>query len=347
MKKRFLICIAALLVAVMFAVLLAACGDGEQNNDNETAQNNGNGTTTAPGSDFAADITAWDVGVSVDSGQTLASEIDRQRLLEILRSATSWVVEATIEYSHSDTEQNYHSYIAAKHIRDGDDYVRIRDDKDHVVEYDETGSEDFVSDWSGYSVELYNFGTEIAYRYLERKDKHINNGVAEIEETESFEKTMYTDGWVRDAGAIFNTQNELIYMIEELCIEEDGIIKFKDDAKQSLNHNYADDVIDLYITITGGELELGFTYVWYGDNGEAYGSQKAKYKVYGINGTKIDFAKDISEAEWVEKVYYNGFIYEKAYLNGEECYVVTGTTIDYIEGALPETTINTLPVRER
>ena len=161
MKKRFLICIAALLVAVMFAVLLAACGDGEQNNDNETAQNNGNGTTTAPGSDFAADITAWDVGVSVDSGQTLGAEIDRQRLLEILRSATSWVVEATIEYSHSDTEQNYHAYSAVKYIRDGDDYVQIRDDKDHVVEYDETGSEDFVSDWSGYSVELYNFGTEI------------------------------------------------------------------------------------------------------------------------------------------------------------------------------------------
>ena len=34
-------------------------------------------------------------------------------------------------------------------------------------------------------------------------------------------------------------------------------------------------------------------------------------------------------------------------VRGEECYVVTGTTIDYIEGALPETTINTLPVSER
>ena len=138
-----------------------------------------------------------------------------------------------------------------------------------------------------------------------------------------------------------------------------GVERFGDmpvkyaDGKISFDHESAENnAIDGYVKgsgyvrLNGSSIEIG----WEGEHSDEYGSYRysCKYSWSGVNA-KVEIPADAraleAQAEWASYVTYNGVEYKKETdADGNEYYyVVSGVG----EGAVPEKTINTLPVRER
>ena len=123
------------------------------------------------------------------------------------------------------------------------------------------------------------------------------------------------------------------------------------DGKISFDHESAENnAIDGYVKgsgyvrLDGSSIEIG----WEGEHSDEYGSYRysCKYSWSGVNA-EVEIPADAraleAQAEWASYVTYNGVEYEKETdADGKEYYRVERVE----EGAVPEKTINTLPVRE-
>ena len=102
-----------------------------------------------------------------------------------------------------------------------------------------------------------------------------------------------------------------------------------------------------YVKLNGSSIEIGWEEEYSDENYDTKGTYRFVWS--GVNATTVEIPAEVraveAEAEWSSDVNYNGVRYKKATdADGNEYYyVVSGVG----EGAVPEKTINTLPVRER
>lgn len=135
-----------------------------------------------------------------------------------------------------------------------------------------------------------------------------------------------------------------IYFISSLVTEDESgnIVVMIDDINGDIIEGTA------YVRLNGSSIEIGWEENIYDDEGRYDSRATVKYTWSGVNATTIDIPADVraaeADAEWADGVDYNGVAYiKKVDDNGNEYYYVSYAE----EGAVPEETINGLPVRER
>lgn len=275
MKRRFIICIAALLITLFCAVSLAACGEEEKAIDND--QPNESET------------------LSFDENSSL-SEIKAA-----LAAAESYKIDSSLDYYNS--EGNYFQTVSST-------YCKGISRKSVNIDY---GGGEVVT-----LAEVYTFSLNGLYY------SYIDQGAI-----------IYCE------KSTYNINYDLDNVLYSLMENNDTVL---------VDNNGTDyNIKDSYVKVAKDTIEFGYTLYETQHNENSY---TIKNKLYGLNEPTepIDISHvigDIDKAVWADKVYYNGYEYAKTSIDGEECYVISGTTKDYVEGTLPETTINTLPVRER
>ena len=129
-----------------------------------------------------------------------------------------------------------------------------------------------------------------------------------------------------------------VEMIEYMLTEKDGKVVFNEAVMKG---GYI--AGSGYVVLEGDVLRIGYK--------EQIGTraQEYEYRISGINATTVtvptEIAAEKANASWQDSVYYNGVNYEKGTdAEGKEYYYVFYKDN---ESAVPETTINTLPVKER
>ena len=121
--------------------------------------------------------------------------------------------------------------------------------------------------------------------------------------------------------------------IEYMLTEKDGKVVFNEaEAPEGYVAGSG------YVVLEGSVLRIG-----YKEESET-SAQEFEYRISGINATTVtvpaEIAAEKANASWQETVHYNGVTYEKREDANGEYYVAE-------VGAVPEETINGLPVRER
>ena len=130
-----------------------------------------------------------------------------------------------------------------------------------------------------------------------------------------------------------------------LTTDEDGNIVLSDNIVGD-NDDYYDYLEGSgYVKFAGSSIEIGWSYEDPDDLGDAI--EKHKFSISGVNTTTVEIPDEVraleAEAEWSLWVDYKGVTYRKEIdENGQEYYYVHEKDD---ESAVPETTINTLPVR--
>ena len=125
----------------------------------------------------------------------------------------------------------------------------------------------------------------------------------------------------------------LVEAIEYMLTEKDGKVVFNEaEAPEGYVAGSG------YVVLEGSVLRIG-----YKEESET-SAQEFEYRISGINATTVtvpaEIAAEKANASWQETVHYNGVTYEKREDANGEYYVAE-------VGAVPEETINGLPVRER
>ena len=149
---------------------------------------------------------------------------------------------------------------------------------------------------------------------------------------ESIEKNL-----VSNSDSVANEYDEYIITLSELLTEEDGKIVLKPEIMERAD--------DIYLRLEGDKLVIGWS-DQYSSNTGTY-RDSVEYVYSKVNATDVVIPEEVKalayEAEWADYVDYNGVGYQKAEGEYGEYYRVS-----YVEeGAVPEETINGLPVRER
>ena len=102
---------------------------------------------------------------------------------------------------------------------------------------------------------------------------------------------------------------------------------------------------DTYVRLEGDKLAFGWTYKKSDTDG--YYSCSYEFVYSKVNATDVVIPEELKElaydADWADRVYYNGVSYQKAEDGYGEYYRVYSVQ----DGAVPEETINGLPVREQ
>ena len=125
---------------------------------------------------------------------------------------------------------------------------------------------------------------------------------------------------------------DLIFYISAYLEEKDGEIVLKPEYRG----------VDPYLRLEGDKLAFGLTMV----DPNTGNSESVEWVYSKVNATAVvisDETKTLAyEADWADSVSYNGVSYQKA----EDEYGEYYSVVSVEEGAAPEETINTLPVRE-
>ena len=130
-----------------------------------------------------------------------------------------------------------------------------------------------------------------------------------------------------------------------LTTDEEGNIVLADNIVGD-NNDYGDYLEGSgYVKFAGSSIEIGWSYEDPDDLGDAI--EKQKFSISGVNTTTVEIPDEVraleAEAEWSLWVDYKGVTYRKEIdENGQEYYYVHEKDD---ESTVPETTINTLPVR--
>ena len=126
--------------------------------------------------------------------------------------------------------------------------------------------------------------------------------------------------------------DECISTLSELLTEENG--KIVPDPELTTYYT------DLYLRLEGDRLVIGFSGIY---NNER---ETIEYVYSKVNATDVVIPEEVKalayDADWADYVHYNGVSYRKAEDGYGEYYRVYSVQ----DGAVPEETINTLPVRE-
>lgn len=190
--------------------------------------------------------------------------------------------------------------------------------------------EEYISD--GIVWEDYRFSQD-GYRYEVSTKSDINGKVIEIRSDKSL--LTYGDPYKK------------IFLWGGIDIEliTDGEAGLEINEEDIASEDYQ---VTSYVRLKGSVLEYGWTAV--GKAGTSYEGETEQYdfKFYGVNATVVDTSKIQSElvnAEWADRVSYNGYSYRKAVdKDGNEYYYIESS---HNSEAEPEKTINTLPVKPR
>ena len=136
-----------------------------------------------------------------------------------------------------------------------------------------------------------------------------------------------------------------IYFISGLVAEDESgnIVVMIDNINSDIIEGTA------YVRLNGSSIEIGWEENIYDEEGGYDSRATVKYTWSGVNATTIDIPADVraleADAEWEDYVDYNEVEYRKVTdADGNEYYEVYRV---FEEGAVPEETINGLPVRER
>ena len=164
-----------------------------------------------------------------------------------------------------------------------------------------------------------------------------------------------------ESGEIYGCSKSLAAIDPDLYSYEAeffGVERFGDmpvkyaDGKISFDHESAENNAingyvkgSGYVKLVGSSIEIGWSYEDPDDLGDAI--EKHKFSISGVNTTTVEIPDEVraleAEAEWSLWVDYKGVTYRKEIdENGQEYYYVHEKDD---ESAVPETTINTLPVR--
>jgi len=125
--------------------------------------------------------------------------------------------------------------------------------------------------------------------------------------------------------------DEYIILLSHLLTEENG--------KIVLNPELTTYYTDLYLRLEGDRLVIGFSRI--------YNNERAiiEYVYSKVNATDVVIPEEVKalayDADWADYVDYNGVGYQKAEGEYGEYYYVSS----FQDGAVPEKTINELPVR--
>ena len=142
----------------------------------------------------------------------------------------------------------------------------------------------------------------------------------------------FTSAWNSNIAVILEMVNT------HLMTDEDGNIVLSENIVG--NDDYVEG--SGYVKLTGSSIEIG----WSVEDSEA-AIEEHKITVSGVNATTVEIPGEVraleAKAEWSYSVAYNGIVYEKAEdENGDEYYRIVSRPD---ASAVPEKTINTLPVK--
>ena len=142
----------------------------------------------------------------------------------------------------------------------------------------------------------------------------------------------FTSAWDNNIAMILEMVNT------HLTTDEGGNIVLSDNIVG--NADYVEG--SGYVKLTGSSIEIG----WSVEDSEA-AIEEHKITVSGVNATTVEIPGEVraleAKAEWSYSVAYNGIVYEKAEdENGDEYYCIVSRPD---ASAVPEKTINTLPVK--
>ena len=125
--------------------------------------------------------------------------------------------------------------------------------------------------------------------------------------------------------------DEYIFLLSDFLTEENG--------KIVLNPEVAEGEYDIYLRLEGDRLVIGLSRIY---NNER---ETVEYVWSKVNATDVVIPEEVKalayDADWADYVHYNGVSYQKAEDATGEYYYVSSVQ----EGAMPEETINGLPVR--
>lgn len=129
--------------------------------------------------------------------------------------------------------------------------------------------------------------------------------------------------------------DEYIITLSELLTEEDGKIVLKPEIMER--------AVDIYLRFEGDKLVIGWSYQS-SNNTDTY-RDSVEYVYSKVNATDVVIPEEVKalayEAEWADYVSYNGV----DYLKWEDEYGEFYIAYPIQDGAVPEKTINGLPVR--
>ena len=182
------------------------------------------------------------------------------------------------------------------------------------------------------------------------------NAMYSVTETKSdgpigrYDYAIFTEGGVAfrigtSGTEVDEREKDLLSNIDPLALAEPHIdplyyLLTEENGKIVLNPEVTTYYTDLYLRLEGDRLVIGGAYIF--DN------QKATYEYVWskVNATDVVIPEELKalvyDADWADYVDYNGVSYQKAEDEYGEYYYVSSVQ----EGAVPEETINTLPVRE-
>ena len=148
----------------------------------------------------------------------------------------------------------------------------------------------------------------------------------------SYENGTENETVVKEKNLLSNTDLfswEWIFIISNLLTEEDGKIVPNPDQRES---------IVTYVRLEGDRFVLGLL---------IDGTEECEFVFCKVNATDVPAPEELKElaadAEWADYVSYNGVNYYKAEDEYGEYYIAYPIQ----DGAVPEKTINGLPVRDR
>ena len=181
------------------------------------------------------------------------------------------------------------------------------------------------------------------------------NAMYSITETKSdgtigrYDYAIFTEGGVAFSIGTSGTEvnereKDLLSNIDPLALAEPHIdplyyLLTEENGKIVLNPEVTTYYTDLYLRLEGDRLVIGYT--------DVYDNENVTIElVYSkVNATDVVIPEEVKalayDADWADYVHHNGVSYQKAEDATGEYYYVSSVQ----EGAMPEETINTLPVR--
>ena len=237
-------------------------------------------------------------------------------VIAALENAESFTLEQKVNYSAVYGEETYF---------EGSDYIStVSRDAVYVTATERAGNEIYRADHAEFAEkgEVYD---------ITRLNRTYNETLGGMVVTEK-EKNLL----INSSPIVDDYIEELSYYLTE----KGGKIVFNTEILDGDEATAA----DTYVRLEGDRLAFGWTYKESDTDG--YVSYSYEFVYSKVNATDVVIPEELKElaydADWADSVYYNGVSYQKEEDRYGEYYRVYSVQ----DGAVPEETINGLPVRE-
>ena len=343
MKKKIFFLIALVLCMVLMVWVLAACNEG--------------GTTGTGGDDTQGDVTPG--GDDEQGGNTPGGGDENQGGNTPGGNPGGWDPDDFPWGSGDDDDDDQGGDFPWN--PGGDDDGPVVSDGDVIFTEDASLAEIIAAleNAENFTCEMSEICTTVSDGAIVSETNNIvqvsENAMYSITETKSdgtigrYDYAIFTEGGVAFSIGTSGTEvdereKDLLSNIDPLALAEshiDPLYYFltEENGKIFLNPEVTTYYTDLYLRLEGDRLVIGYTNV--------YDNEKGTIElVYSkVNATDVVIPEEVKalayDADWADYVFYNGVSYQKAEDEYGEYYYVYSVQ----EGAMPEETINGLPVR--